>query len=48
MLDSKMKVAGNAFYTAPECSIVSGNYDSVLCQSGNTEDYNIIDPWGNN
>lgn len=32
-------------YSAPESSVVELDTDAVLCQSGNTEDYDIYDPW---
>lgn len=32
-------------YIAPDCSVIELDAEAVLCQSGNTEDYDIYDPW---
>ena len=32
-------------YVAPECSELELNADSVLCLSGNLDDYDVIDGW---
>lgn len=38
-------LSSNEQYIAPDCSVIELDTDTVLCQSGNTEDYDIYDPW---
>lgn len=33
-------------YEAPECAVAEVFSEGVLCQSGDTEDYDIYNPWG--
>jgi hypothetical protein len=34
-----------AFYEMPECVVTELVSEGLLCQSGDNEDYDIINPW---
>ena len=45
MIEFKLSSIAAVEYSSPQCEVLCLDSASVLCQSGGTEDYYVVDPW---